>query len=136
MPVRVRWNDDGKRSILAEFEPGWAWADYLDATVEMTAMMATVSHTVDLIADIRGTAMPPPGQALQTLAKAFNTAPDNLGLNVVVGANPVIRTILHLLKTVTMNKAASNFRFTDTAAAAEQVLLEEWAAQAAHSEAG
>ena len=124
MAIRVKWDDETHRAILVTYEAGWNWDDYFSAKVEIDALLNSVTYTVHIISDSRVGGMVPRGNALTHFARAFQTAPNNIGLVVVVGGNIIFRSLLHLLQTVSLNRAANNVCFAYTLEEARELLQE------------
>ena len=73
-----------------------------------------VQHTVDIISDSHESGGLPRGNALNVMATSFQSAPNNIGIVVVVGANPFFKSLLQILQTISMNHAAHNIHFSKT----------------------
>lgn len=124
MGIQVRWDDDTHRAILVIYEVGWTWDDYFSAKTEIDALLNSVDHRVHILSDSRVGGMLPRGNALTHFARAFQTAPSNIGLVVVVGGNIIVRSLLQLLQTVSLNRAANNVCFAYTMEEARELLRE------------
>ncbi|MEZ4667901.1 MAG: hypothetical protein R3E39_08305 [Anaerolineae bacterium] len=124
MAIKVQWNSDHHNTILVTYEAGWTWDDYSHAKVEIDNLLNSVDYTVHIISDSRGAGMLPRGNALTYFARAFQTAPGNIGLVVVVGGNIIFRSLLQLLQTVSLNRAANNICFAYTIDEARELLKE------------
>ena len=122
MAIQVRWDDDRHGAILVTYEAGWNWDDYFSAKVEIDTLLNSVDYTVHIISDSRIGGMVPRGNALTNFARAFQTAPSNIGLVVVVGGNIIFRSLLQLLQTVSLNRAANNVCFAYTLEEARELL--------------
>jgi hypothetical protein len=124
MGIRVNWDDETHRAILVTYEAGWTWNDYFRAKVEIDNLLRSVNYTVHILSDARIGGMMPRGNALTNFASAFQTAPNNIGLVVVVGGNVIFRSLLYLLQTVSLNRAANNICFAYTLEEARELLQE------------
>lgn len=112
MSIVVNWADETHKTILVEYERLWTWGDFVLAKKQIDDLLNSVSYTIDIISDSRRSNGLPHGNALSVLAKSFQSAPDNIGKVIVVGANPFFKSLLQLLQTVSMNRAAKNIRFS------------------------
>src|SRR5690606_1256215 len=82
-----------QKTIHLQFEPGWAWDDLYLAISQADERIISVSHTVDLIIDIREAGgLPKDFMSAARDIFAQGEARPNEGARVVVGANWLIRT--------------------------------------------
>ncbi len=122
MTIVVQWADETHKTIFVQYERLWTWSDFAAAKREIDSLLNSVSHTVDIISDSQQSGGLPNGNALTMLANSFQSAPDNIGLVVVVGANPFFKSLLQILQTVSMNRAAKNIRFSKTLEEAQSLI--------------
>ncbi len=123
MKAHVSWLDRDHRVILHTFEPGWSWADFLEASRLSARMMDTVDHLVDIIADGRGVELP--DRALTIMPQiAKNSATlnhPNGGRYVLVGLSRVVRTFVEVYMNVFKNHSQKIF-FVSTFVEAYEIL--------------
>lgn len=122
MAISVGWANEAHETILVKYERLWTWPDFAAAKVEIDNLLNSVNHKVDIISDSHKSGGLPHGNALSTLANSFQSAPDNIGMVVVVGANPFFKSLLQILQTVSMNRAAKNIRFSKSLEDAQKIL--------------
>ncbi len=112
MAITVTWANEAHNTIFVKYERLWTWSDFAVAKVQIDRLLNSVTYTVDIISDSQQSGGLPGGNALNAMANSFQSAPNNIGLVVVVGANPFFRSLLQILQTVSMNRAAKNIRFS------------------------
>lgn len=122
MAIQVGWATDAHKTIYVRYEQVWTWTDFAAAKVQIDTLLNSVPHTVDIISDSRDSKGLPNGNALSHLGHSFQSAPGNIGMVVVVGANPFFKSLLQILQTVSLNRAAQNIRFTKTLEDAQSLL--------------
>jgi hypothetical protein len=111
MGIQVLWADEKRKTLIIRYEPTWTWDDFLASKVQIDTYLHSVNHTVHILSDSRASRGLPNGNALSVLSRSFQSAPDNIGTVVVLGANPLFKSLLQLLQTVSLNRAAKNIRF-------------------------
>ena len=111
MGIQVLWADEKRKTIIVRYEPMWTWDDFVASKVQIDTYLHSVNHTVHILSDSRASRGLPKGNALSVLSRSFQSAPDNIGTVVVLGANPLFKSMLQLLQTVSLNRAAKNIRF-------------------------
>ena len=111
MAILVRWENETHKTIVVTYERLWTWEDFATSKVQIDTLLNSVNHTVNIISDSRQSAGLPGGNAVGVLSRSFQTAPDNIGIVAVLGANPFFKSLLQILQTVSLNRAAKNIRF-------------------------
>ena len=111
MGILVKWENETHKTIVVTYEREWTWEDFASSKVEIDNLLNSVSHTVNIISDSRQSGGLPSGNALAVLSRSFQSAPSNIGLVAVLGANPFFKALLQILQTVSLNRAAKNIRF-------------------------
>lgn len=111
MGILVKWENEAHKTIVVTYEREWTWEDFASSKVEIDNRLNSVSHTVNIISDSRQSGGLPSGNALSVLSRSFQSAPSNIGLVAVLGANPFFKALLQILQTVSLNRAAKNIRF-------------------------
>jgi len=111
MGILVKWENEAHKTIVVTYEREWTWEDFATSKVEIDTLLDSVKHTVNIISDSRQSGGLPSGNALAVLSRSFQSAPSNIGLVAVLGANPFFKALLQILQTVSLNRAAKNIRF-------------------------
>ncbi len=122
MGIQVSWSSDAHNTMLVTYERSWSWADFADAKVQIDTLLNSVNHNVDILSDSSKSGGLPGGNALSVLARSFQSAPSNIGKVVVVGANPFFKSLLQILQTVSLNRAAKNIHFVKSSEEARSLL--------------
>ena len=122
MGISVKWQNDDKQTLLVSYDPVWTWDDFAASKVEIDSHLNSVTHKVNIISDSRQSSGLPRGNALAVLSRSFQSAPGNIGMVVVLGANPFFKSLLQILQTVSLNRAAKNIRFVKNEDAARSIL--------------
>ncbi len=122
MGITVKWQAEDKKTLLVNYDPTWTWEDFAASKVQIDTMLHSVSHKVSIISDSRQSNGLPRGNALAVLSRSFQSAPDNIGTVAVLGANPFFKSLLQILQTVSLNRAAKNIRFVKNEEAAKSVV--------------
>lgn len=92
MAVEVKWGDPAQETIHLKFQPDWAWDDLYAAISQADHFITSVSHTVNLIIDIREAGgLPKDFMAAAREIFAQGEARPNEGAKVIVGAKWFIR---------------------------------------------
>ncbi len=111
MGIKVVWANDGHTIILEMFEPAWTWEEFIAVSDTEKAMMDTVDHPVDIIADARHTVLPM--GALVNMRRILETSAShnhpNGGMYVIVGANRLLRTFVDIYQRTFSNHGAAIF---------------------------
>ena len=111
MAILVGWENETHKTIAVTYERIWTWEDFAACKVEIDSLLNSVDTVVNIISDSRQSAGLPGGNALAVLSRSFQSAPSNVGMVVVLGANPFFKALLQILQTVSLNRAAKNIRF-------------------------
>jgi hypothetical protein len=122
MAILVDWANETHNTILVKYERLWTWSDFAAAKVEIDRRLNSVNYTVDIISDSHNSGGLPRGNALNVFASSFQSAPNNIGMVIVVGANPFFKSLLQILQTVSMNHAAKNIRFSKSLEDAQSLI--------------
>lgn len=114
MGIHVRWMDDAHRTIAVYYERQWTWDELDTMRYQIGGLIRSVPYTVHIYADMRQSPSMPQGNAVTILSQAFQSAPNNVGLIVFLGANPFFKSAMQMVHTMTSNGAARNIRFVST----------------------
>ena len=96
MTITVSWGNEDKTIIALSYERPWNWVEFETAVGEMTALLDSVNHPVDMIFDIRRAGAPPRG-ALDRFKKVAETNHPNAGWLVFIDSGTVVMRFLDLL---------------------------------------
>lgn len=113
MQFEIEWLSSDKSIIKVTLPQTYTWEDQNRAVRDICAEMATVKHTVHLIMDARGSAMPR-GNPLPHLRYLVQSLPSNTGLFITVGAGTSERTILNAFMGVAQKLDAPKNQLVDT----------------------
>ena len=101
MSIAIHWHDAGQTIINLTIKHGWTWAQLQSAIEQADSMIASVSHRVHLIIDIRQSGrLPRDFMSVANQLLATGEARANEGLRVVVGASALMRAAYRSLLTV------------------------------------
>jgi hypothetical protein len=96
MSVRMEQSDDPK-TITFQLEGKWAASDLLELSERCNQMLDEMSYRVDMIGDLSLAQIPP--RSLRDISLRQREHP-NASLIVLVGLNPLLRTILLILQRI------------------------------------
>lgn len=117
MGISVQWENDQKIAIRQVFDGNWNWDDYNVSVKTLRNMIRSVTHTVDIISDIRASALQVRGLAWQHFRSTLIDIPSNTGLIIVAGKGNFIASIFALMAQSSTNLAFRT-RFVPTLAEA------------------
>lgn len=125
MAIDLYWDDDNLTTLLCVFDGRWTWNE-LHATMKTIRQITEdLPHEVAAIIDVRKGAHLPEGmftpQALERARGLLQMGEGGTGSIVVVGANPIIRTIFEAVSRLDRG-ATSNVRFMDSVKQAREYL--------------
>lgn len=124
MSFALKWDNEERTIIRSEVVSAWTWDDFVAQIMGAYAMMYTVDHTVDVIADGMGGQTLPPGDMMIRLRSVRGERPPNMGRLVLVDANPFVRAIGGIMSKV-YPYTRGMLRFADTLDEARQLLRME-----------
>jgi hypothetical protein len=91
MTIEVAWDNEQKSIIRWTFPKQWTWDEFYSALQASRAMVRLQSHVVDVIVDMTVSKLFP--RNLMTQGQVtMQTTSLNIGIIVVVGWNPLLRT--------------------------------------------
>ncbi len=93
MGIQVSWDNTEKTAVRFDYGQDWSWADFTAALQQSKGMIATVSQTVDLIANFTDGTLPP-ADALLRFSRALQDSPPNVGIVVIVGGGAFITVLV------------------------------------------
>jgi hypothetical protein len=97
MTVYAEWDNADKTIMRWTFEGDWTWEEYYDARKTTNQEISAQKHPVDLIVDLRTSGTLPSGVLMHARNSVY-IAPDNIGLTVYVGINPVMRAFYNMFR--------------------------------------
>lgn len=110
--VTFQWTDDRHIAIYVGLQPGWGWDALYTAQTEVNQMMTQQADVVDLIYDMRATAIMPRGY-FSHIKRINDAYPENCGMVLMVGCNRVVMQMIRGL-TTSYWTMAQRFAFCDT----------------------
>ncbi len=93
MGIEVLWDNEEKTIIRYDYGKDWSWDDFWTAVETSNAMVRTVSHTVDFIANFEG-GTPPPLGAFSKFKRAQEISPPNVGIIAIAGGSSFINALV------------------------------------------
>jgi hypothetical protein len=116
MSIAVEWENDAKTILRFTYEGRWSWEDFYAKIGEGNEMIATVSHPVVSLVDMRKSSHIPP-DAIEHIRRIIDISAQEQNTNVSVFVGAVLLQEM-LIKTVNKSypdvAANSMFRFTKT----------------------
>ena len=108
MPITVKWYNEEKTILLEIFEGQWTLVEYRQLIDEAVALLATVDHTVHIIADA-STSGTLPGQMTTGILYAIRQIPLNQGLTVFVDADLFTRVLIQIASKLSAKVVQTTF---------------------------
>jgi hypothetical protein len=99
--ITTEWDNDEKTIMRMTYHPGWSWDDLEGNLIVEEEMLNSVNYKVDVIADFRGTQLPP--GAISRLPKIAQSPPythPNSGAMVMVGSPAFMNEVVGVYKRV------------------------------------
>jgi hypothetical protein len=112
MKITVDWDNVERTAVRMNFEARWDWSDYGTAQKICNALIQSVSHTVDVIADIHCSPHAP-HDVIVYYRNYTRTRPENTGQIILVGASTFVRSLVQTLLQLLPN-AGTRFAFADS----------------------
>jgi hypothetical protein len=122
MPIQVTWGNPEKTILLETVEGEWTLADVYAMLKQANTMIASVPHTVDVIADLTNSQFTP-NNLFSALNDAQRNQPYNTGLIIAVKANRYLKAIADVAMKL-WPETAQHYRFVDTVEQAYQLIEE------------
>lgn len=85
MAIRASWANAEKTIIRQDYDGAWTWEEFFESSRQSSEMMATVSHRVDIVADMKPGTMPKSGTSITYARNVLRATPANWGILVIVG---------------------------------------------------
>ncbi|MEO0595136.1 MAG: hypothetical protein AAF126_03405, partial [Chloroflexota bacterium] len=99
MPINVTWDNDDHKIVRHVYPQQWDLNDFHRAIEDNASLIESVTHRVDVIADLTQSKNIPP-RMLSTIGHLSRRTPDNQGVTVIVGANYFVQLLLRAALTV------------------------------------
>lgn len=112
MPIKIVWGNDEKTIVTHIYVGKWTLDEFHQAVDENAALMNSVSHPVDMIADLTQSDGLPP-RMLSAVGSVLRKTPKNQGMSVVVGADRFVTIMLDVALTIAP-KLKSTYRHAPT----------------------
>ena len=99
MNIHVRWDNEEQTIIRWHFPARWTWDDYYGAVQISRQLAKQAPYIVDVIVDMRSSEALP--KNVFTHAKnSMQTSSLNIGVIVVIGVNPLLRSAYNRFKRI------------------------------------
>jgi len=122
MPIHISWLNAEKTIIAHTYEEPWTLKDYYELIHQNYNLIDSVGHIVDIINDLRGLRQLPP-DIVSAIRHAAVNAHDNEGLNVLVAADTLTRSLVDSV----YDSTYQSIYFADTVADALKLIQKEQA---------
>jgi hypothetical protein len=93
MPITAEWGNNEKTIAYWDFEGVWTWDEFRSTQAQSIAMMRTVDHPVDVIANMERCQLFPQNAIMNYRVTELISAP-NRGRTVIVGGNVFIKALV------------------------------------------
>lgn len=125
MPIKVSWDNEAKTIVRYDFSGPWTWEEFHRAVDAIHALVKSVPHTVDYIANVPNLHLPQ-GTALSHIRRAIRTAPPNSGVLMVTDGGLFVNAIIGIV-----SRVGGYVRTANTIEDARAKILERQARRAA-----
>jgi hypothetical protein len=122
MAISLQWENEEKTIIHWTFDGPWTWADFETAQAEFHAMLRTVEHLVDVLADMRH-APALPRDTFANFKRMERKVVPNRDRVVLVTESMFIRGMARTFNQVFRNRP-TQFLFADTIEGAHALLAQ------------
>ena len=103
MPIELIWDDEDRSIIHERFIGHWTWEEFHENAVEIRHMAESVSHRVDVIADLEASEGMPIGPAITQARAAMREVPPNWQGIIVVSGSWLVKTLTSVYQSVSRN---------------------------------
>lgn len=121
MRITFQWEDAERTLLLLRLTDGWTWVEYHAVVSQLVVSIQQLDYAVDVIVENTARIPFPSGKALSHLRRIMRMVPDNIGVIVIVSANPFVKTINHILFRV-MPKTREIGELADTVEEAHAII--------------
>jgi hypothetical protein len=99
MSVTVSWDNPEKTVIRYDLRGAWTWQEFHLAMDEGVVMRTSVSHVVDVIANLEQSAGIPPN-TLSQLRRLYKVKLDNRGMVVLAGGSAFVAALVKIFQSL------------------------------------
>jgi len=89
----MTWGDDAQTLLWCKFDGAWTWDDFYRSVTVGQRMVASVRHTVNIVAHTLGTAKLPGSVRFSDLERALVPSPANIGIVIVITRKTLIKRL-------------------------------------------
>jgi hypothetical protein len=107
MSITVKWDNEAKTIIRQTYERNWQWEEFYAIADQTRALVKTVSHQVDIIADFLESGPLPLGPAITNARRVLSNLPSNWNSLIVVTNNGFIRVMVMMFNSYFANTLGS-----------------------------
>lgn len=134
MTITVNWDSPEQKYLIANYYSGWKISDFRKLKQETDEHLVSVDYLVDALVIFHDhknadRVHRPPSTGSVDIAKAFNTAPENLNKIYVVNAGAIMSIIINIVQRLAPNSPAKNIQFIETLAQATEMIENSWNAR-------
>lgn len=121
MTITLCWDNPDHTLILWTYDEGWTWEHFRSGASQLGEMLASVSHSVDIIFDTGCTHPPVKGVLFTEWNSAMKRMPSNVGTMVVCNGIPLAMSVATLYGKL-MAARGYTLLIVETVEAARQLL--------------
>lgn len=123
MPITVHWDDSAQTVVRWDLTGRWTWQEFAAAQEESDAMVISVAHLVDVIANLEQSPTLPENP-LSHYRQAVARKPENRGLVVFAGAGTFVQAMGQIFNRVFGERIQDEIVFVATVEEARRFLDE------------
>jgi len=121
--VRYEWADDDQIILYIYVESPWTWAEYLDVSRTLKAVIDALDHPCATIVDAtRYGSLPKDGNAIQILLRIDKLLSENIFASALVGAPYGVAVFVNMMMKLRPRLQGTTF-FTQTLDEAHEIIL-------------
>ena len=127
MAIELYWDNDAQTVMLCEFDRNWTWDEMYSTLNKIKNITDNAEQIIAAIIDLRKGVSLPGGSifsptTFEHAKKMIKMGEGGSGPVVVVGANPLIRTVYTTFRSLDKN-GLSNVSFSDSVGEARTLLM-------------
>jgi hypothetical protein len=122
VPIEVGWDNAEKTTLRYDYEGNWSWEELYEISNQALGMFNSVPHRVDVIHNHTNSTHIP-RRALSHAQRLVAQYPENWGISVVVGTNPLLKGLMQVFRRVYRQMGERHF-MAATLEQAHQLLTE------------
>lgn len=124
MPITITWADDTHTLIWCKLEATWSWDDFRSAALHCRSMLASVYHTVDIVAHaLHSAKLPDSLMPLARIEHDLKPVPSNVGMVILITDEPEAEQLLDMVQDYYQRH--DTFQRVKTVKAASRLLNEQ-----------